>query len=130
MLIVAITAVAVVLIAIVTVAAFRALTEATGTKQHIEEGCVIVSDGIEFWPGFLLFGKKEKVLFREIDSVKLIPFYKTMLLSFRFCNGKIRPASKYVLVEFTRRQLYLGCETDVSDGVFFGRRIRSVSLSK
>jgi hypothetical protein len=75
-----------VLVAILTVTAFRFLARRCGIKDLIEDGAVLTEDGIEYLRLFML--GRGKIKFNEIESVKLISFPKAMLsLMFPFGYG-------------------------------------------
>jgi hypothetical protein len=64
------------LIAIVTVAALRRLTQVPGRRELFEDGAVLSESGLEFL-GF--FRRRHKVAYGRIESVEVIPFLKALL---------------------------------------------------
>ncbi len=70
--------VSVCLIAFVTVVLLRFMMRKLGIKELVEEGIVLTETGIEF-PRFPFFGRS-KASYKEIESVELVPFPKSLML--------------------------------------------------
>jgi hypothetical protein len=101
------------LVAAIVIPVFRFVTNSLGIKQVLEEGAVLTENGLEFLD-FLWYFRvtKVKVSYADIESVKLMPYYKGLLTIVlpRFDTSsrwiRRRPFHQIVVIEFMGSQVY------------------------
>ena len=119
------------LIALITVPLFRLITNALGIKQVLEDGVALTENGLEFLGFGFLGPNKVTINYRDIESVELMPYYKSLLtiLMPRFDSSvrwiRRRPFNQMVIVKFKGPQVYKKLHFTPKDPLAFAEQLKS-----